>query len=230
MLEKLKKKVYEANILLSKSNLVISTWGNVSGIDRENGLIVIKPSGIQYNNMKLEDMVVLNLKGEIIEGKNKPSSDTETHLEIYRNFEEIDGIVHTHSKWATVFAQAGQEIEVYGTTQADYAYGAIPCTRDMKKEEIEVEYEKNTGKVIVEKLKDKNIAEIPGILVKNHGPFVWGKSAEKAVENAIILEEIAMMAFHTKLLDKNVKKISENLLRKHFFRKNGSKSYYGQNK
>lgn len=230
MLEDLKQKVYEANLLLPKYNLVTFTWGNASEIDRERNLVVIKPSGVEYEKMKPEDMVVVNMDGQVVEGRYKPSSDLDTHLEIYRNFKEVGGIVHTHSKWATIFAQAGREIRIYGTTQADYFSKDVPCTRDMTEEEIKNKYEYNTGVVIVERFLNKlNPMEVPAVLVKNHGPFTWGKNALKAVENAVVLEEVANMAFNTELLV-NHKKIEDHklLYKKHFERKHGANAYYGQ--
>lgn len=229
MLENLKKEVYEANMLLPKYNLVTFTWGNVSAIDRDKGLVVIKPSGVEYDVMKPEDMVVVDLEGNIVEGNYKPSSDTATHLKLYRAFGNIGGIVHTHSRWATIFAQAGRGIKPYGTTQADYFADEIPCTRDMTKEEIEENYEYNTGVVIVERFKEINPDYIPAVLVKNHGPFTWGKDAHEAVHNAVVLEEVAMMAYNTEILaNQNVNSMSDDLLNKHFSRKHGPNAYYGQ--
>jgi L-ribulose-5-phosphate 4-epimerase len=229
MLEELKKKVYEANMLLPKYNLITFTWGNVSAIDREKGLIVIKPSGVEYENMLPENMVVIDLDGNVVEGSLNPSSDTPTHLKLYKEFKDIGGVVHTHSKWATVFAQAGKEINAYGTTHADYFYGQIPCTRDMTQKEIENEYEYNTGVVIVESFNDINENNMPAILVKNHGPFTWGKDAFDAVHNAVVLEEVAMMAFNTEMLTKfETKPMPQMLLDKHFMRKHGPNAYYGQ--
>ena len=203
MLEELKKEVYEANMLLPKYKLVTFTWGNVSAIDRETGLIVIKPSGVDYEKMGPEDMVVVNLAGEVVEGKYKPSSDTPTHVKLYNDFPEVGGIVHTHSRWATIFAQAGKCIKPYGTTQADYFYNEIPCTRDMTPEEIKLNYEYNTGGVIVEAFKNINPTHVPAVLVKNHGPFTWGKDAMDAVHNSVVLEEVAMMAWNTEVLTKH---------------------------
>lgn len=230
MLEELKQKVYEANMLLPKYNLITFTWGNVSGIDREKGLVVIKPSGVEYDIMKPEDMVVVDLKGNKVEGDLNPSSDTPTHIRLYNESEKIGGIVHTHSRWATVFSQAGRGISPYGTTQADYFYGEIPCTRDMTKEEIEGEYEYNTGEVIVERFKDLNYENMPAVLVKNHGPFTWGKDPFDAVHNAVVLEEVAMMASMTEMLSVGVKPMPNILLDKHFMRKHGANAYYGQKK
>ena len=229
MLDNLKQKVYEANMLLPKYGLITFTWGNVSAIDRENGLVVIKPSGVEYEKMKPEDMVVVDLDGNIVEGNLKPSSDTPTHLKLYKEFEDIGGVVHTHSRWATVFSQAGRGINPYGTTQADYFYGTIPCTRDMTTTEIQENYEYNTGSVIVETFKDIDPNKMPAILVKNHGPFTWGTDALDAVHNAVVLEEVAMMAFNTELLNNhNSKNMPSELLDKHFLRKHGPGAYYGQ--
>lgn len=231
MLEQLKKKVYEANMLLPKYKLITFTWGNVSAIDRESGLIVIKPSGVEYDEMKPEDMVVVDLEGKVVEGNLNPSSDTATHVKLYNEFKNIGGVVHTHSKWATIFAQAGRGINAYGTTQADYFYGKIPCTRDMTKEEIETEYEYNTGAVIVDTFKELNPDMMPAVLVKNHGPFTWGKDAFDAVHNAVVLEEVAMMAFNTELMTNlSVNAMPQMLLDKHFMRKHGPNAYYGQKK
>lgn len=227
MLENLKKEVCEANIELFKRGLIIFTWGNVSAIDEKSELVVIKPSGVPYENMKPNDMVVLNLKGEIIEGKLKPSSDTKTHLELYRNFKEIKAIAHTHSTYATAFAQAGKEIEILGTTAADYFYESIKLSRDLRKDEMN-EYELNTGKVIVESLKDKDILASPAILVKSHAPFIFGKDAFNAVHNAIVLEEIAKMNFISLSLNPNSTKIKQFILDKHYLRKHGKGAYYGQ--
>ena len=226
MLEKLKQEVFEANLLLPKYNLVTFTWGNVSGIDREKGLIVIKPSGVEYDNMKVEDMVVVNLEGAVVEGHYKPSSDTATHLELYRNFPNIGGVVHTHSKWATITAQIGKPIIPQGTTHADYFGGTIPCTRAMTKEEVEGTYELDTGKVIVETFEGLNPDYIPGVLVKNHGPFTWGKDAKNAVHNSVVLEEVAHMARYTEA--ENPHAMPDYLLNKHFMRKHGPDAYYGQ--
>jgi len=229
MLEKLKKEVYEANMLLPKYKLVTFTWGNVSAIDRESGLIVIKPSGVDYEKMGPEDMVVVNLSGEVVEGKYKPSSDTPTHVKLYNDFLEVGGIVHTHSRWATIFAQAGKCVKPYGTTQADYFYNEIPCTRDMTPEEIKVDYEYNTGGVIVEAFKNLNPTHVPAVLVKNHGPFTWGKDAMDAVHNSVVLEEVAMMAWNTEVLTKHtVETMPKELIEKHFMRKHGPNAYYGQ--
>ena len=232
MLEKLKQEVYEANLELVKQGLVIYTWGNVSGINRKKGLVVIKPSGVSYEQMKASDMVVVSLEsGEVIEGNLNPSSDTPTHLEIYRKFKDVLGIVHTHSLNAVAFAQAGLPIKALGTTHADYFYGDIPCTRELKKEEVENDYELNTGKVIVETFNNLNqkILDIPGVLVKNHGPFAFGKSPKEAVYHAKVMEVIAEMNLKTLLLNKNAS-LAEYVLDKHYLRKHGPKAYYGQKK
>ncbi|MBU3180486.1 L-ribulose-5-phosphate 4-epimerase [Clostridium psychrophilum] len=228
MLKELKQKVLEANLQLPKKGLVTFTWGNVSAIDREKGLIVIKPSGVSYEEMKLEDMVVLDLDGKIVEGKLNPSSDTDTHILLYKKFKEIGGIVHTHSSWATSWAQAGMEIPCFGTTHADYFYGSIPCTRKMSQEEIKGRYEYETGKVIVETFKEINPEFVPGVLVNNHGPFAWGKDAMNAVHNAVVMEEVAKMAYRSIQLNKELGSIDNNLLDKHFLRKHGENAYYGQ--
>ena len=227
MLEKLKEQVLNANLDLVKHGLVIFTWGNVSAIDRGKGLVVIKPSGVTYEKMKAKDMVVVNLNGEIVEGNLKPSSDTATHLVLYRKFENIGGVVHTHSEWATSWAQAGLGIPAIGTTHADYFYGEIPCTRKMTKAEIEGEYEKETGNVIVERFKDLNPDMIPGVLVNNHGPFSWGKNADDAVHNAVVMEEVAKMTFRSMILNPKTT-MEQTLLDKHFLRKHGKNAYYGQ--
>lgn len=228
MLEALKQEVYEANLLLPKYNLVTFTWGNVSGIDRESGLVVIKPSGVEYEEMKVEDMVVVDLMGNVVEGALKPSSDTETHLELYRRFKNIQSVVHTHSRWATIYSQAGLGILPFGTTHGDYFGGEIPCTRDMTQTEIRGDYELETGKVIVERFEGLNPDEIPSVLVKNHGPFSWGTSPKNAVHNAVVLEEVAMMAWHTIRLTNEMKPMPDELLNKHFYRKHGPTAYYGQ--
>ena len=230
MLEDLKQQVYEANMLLPAHGLVTFTWGNVSGIDKETGLFVIKPSGVSYETMKPSDMVVMDLDGNKIEGKLNPSSDTETHRLLYREFTDIGGVVHTHSRWATIFAQAGRGIPAHGTTHADYFYGEIPCTREMTEEEIREDYEYNTGMVIVKTFKSLTPTNIPAVLVKHHGPFTWGKDAVQAVHNAVVLEETAMMAFHTQLLSGERKPMPQPLLDKHFLRKHGPNAYYGQGK
>lgn len=231
MLEELKKEVLKANLELPKRNLITYTWGNVSGIDREKGLIVIKPSGVEYDVMTVDDLVVVDLDGNVVEGKLKPSSDTPTHLELYRKFKDIGGVVHTHSSWATTWAQAGKSITAYGTTHADYFYGKIPCTRKMTNEEIAGEYELNTGKVIVETFEKEEINPnfMPGVLVCSHGPFTWGKSPADAVHNSVVLEELAKMAYHTEMLNKDITNMQNELLDKHFLRKHGKNAYYGQN-
>ncbi|NLD47361.1 MAG: L-ribulose-5-phosphate 4-epimerase [Clostridiaceae bacterium] len=228
MLEKLKEEVLQANLELPKKGLVTYTWGNVSGIDRESGLVVIKPSGVPYEELKSEHMVVVNLEGKQIEGDLKPSSDTATHLVIYNNFKEIGGVVHTHSRWATIWSQSGRGLLPLGTTHADYFYGEIPCTRKMSDEEINGEYEKQTGNVIVETFSAINPVFMPGVLVHSHGPFCWGKNAGEAVHNAVVMEEVAMMAFHTYMLSNEISAIENSLLDKHFLRKHGSGAYYGQ--
>ena len=232
MLEELKQKVYEANMLLPKHNLVTFTWGNVSGIDREKGLFVIKPSGVDYETMKPEDMVVVDLDGNKVEGDLNPSSDTETHRIFYQKFPNIGGVVHTHSRWATIFSQAGQSVRAYGTTQGDYFYGEIPCTRAMTPEEINGAYEYNTGVVAVERFEKYglNPDDVPAVLIKNHGPFTWGTDCFNAVHNAVVLEEVAMMAFHTQLLTSDRDSMPQVLLDKHFLRKHGPNAYYGQKK
>lgn len=232
MLEQLKEQVYEANMLLPKHHLVTFTWGNVSGIDREKGLFVIKPSGVEYDVMKPSDMVVVDLDGKRVEGDLNPSSDTETHRIFYQKFPNIGGVVHTHSRWATLFAQAGRSVRAYGTTHADYYYGEIPCTRDMTEEEIKSAYEYNTGVVAVERFEKAHLNpdHIPAVLVKNHGPFCWGTDPFNAVHNAVVLEEVAMMAFHTEMLTPGVQAMQQTLLDKHFLRKHGANAYYGQKK
>lgn len=230
MLEVLKKQVFEANMELVRKNLVIYTWGNVSGIDRETGLIVIKPSGVDYEGMTAADMVVVDLEGNVVEGKYKPSSDTPTHVYLYNAFKEIGGIVHTHSQMATSFAQAGKEVHALGTTHADYFYGTIPCTRALTEEEIQGEYEKETGKVIAEAFKDIAPMSIPAVLVKEHGPFAWGNDAADAVYHAVVLEEVCKMAFNTSLLmQTGTAAMQKALLDKHYLRKHGEYAYYGQN-
>lgn len=228
MLEELKKAVLKANLDLVKYNLVTFTWGNVSGIDREKGLVVIKPSGVEYDKMTADDMVVLDLDGNVIEGKLNPSSDTPTHLVLYKNFENIGAVVHTHSPYATSFAQAGKAIKAYGTTHADYFYGDVPCTRKMTDGEINGEYEKETGNVIVETFKSLSPDDMPAVLVNSHGPFVWGKNPDNAVHNAAVLETVAFMALNTENLNPKTKIMQKTLLDKHFLRKNGKNAYYGQ--
>lgn len=229
MLEDLKAAVLEANLELPRRGLVTYTWGNVSGIDRQKGLVVIKPSGVPYEEMKLEHLVVLDLEGNVVEGDKNPSSDTPTHLVLYKAFPNIGGVVHTHSQWATIWAQAGYPIEVLGTTHADYFYGEIPCTRKMDVAEIRGDFEEQTGNVIVETFADKNPDQIPGVLVNNHGPFSWGKSPQDAVHNAVVLEEVAKMSYHTVALNPRIGGIASALLDKHFLRKHGANAYYGQN-
>ncbi len=230
MLEKLKEEVYKANLLLPEYKLITFTWGNVSGIDRESNLIVIKPSGVEYDNMKVEDMVVCDLDGNVVEGHYKPSSDLMTHIEFYKNFKNIGGVVHTHSRNATAWAQAGKDIPAYGTTHADYFYGEIPCTRQMSKAEISSNYELNTGKVIVETFNSRGIDpnQMPGVLVYSHGPFTWGKDPYEAVHNSVVLEELSNMALSTKLINNDINDMQNELLDKHFLRKHGPGAYYGQ--
>jgi len=228
MLEQLKKEVYEANMELLKRHLVIYSWGNVSGIDRDSGLFVIKPSGVDYDLLKINDLVVVDLDGNQVEGKYRSSSDTPTHLGLYKAFPQIGGIVHTHSSWATSWAQAGRCIPCYGTTHADYFYGEIPCTRELTKDEIEENYERNTGLVIVETFREKNPLYVPGVLCANHGLFTWGKDAAEAVHNAVVMEECAKMAYRTELLKSGVSQVPQQLIDKHFMRKHGNSAYYGQ--
>ena len=231
MLEKLKEQVWKANLQLPAHGLVVFTWGNVSGIDRESGLFVIKPSGVEYDQLRPEDMVVMDLNGNKVECELNPSSDTPTHLELYRNFPTIGGVVHTHSRWATIWAQSGRSIPAYGTTHGDYFYGPIPCTRAMTPEEIGGEYELETGKVIVETFQDKKPEDIPAVLVKSHGPFTWGKDCFEAVHNSVVLEELAMMAWHTEnTYGVQMQPMQQELLDKHFLRKHGANAYYGQKK
>ena len=230
MLEKLKEEVLKANLELPKRGLVTYTWGNVSGIDRESGLVVIKPSGIEYDDLTVEDMVVIDLDGNIVEGKWNPSSDTATHLVLYKAFPNIGGVVHTHSKWATSWAQAGRSIPAYGTTHADYFYGDIPCTRKMTTAEIQGEYEHETGNVIVETFENLPADDIPAVLVHSHGPFSWGKNADNAVHNAVVLEEVAFMALQNEALNPSVERMQQTLLDKHYLRKHGKDAYYGNNK
>lgn len=228
MLNELKKQVLEANLFLPKHQLVSFTFGNASGIDRQKGLVVIKPSGIPYENMTTEDLVVLDLDGKIVEGKWNPSSDTPTHLALYKAFPQCGGIVHTHSRWATIYAQAGQPLQVFGTTHADYFYGPVPCTRPLTSSEIEGDYEKETGNVIAETFREIDPAAVPGVLVFGHGPFTWGKNALNAAFGAAILEEIAFMNWHTQVLNPDNPPISKTLLDKHYLRKHGATAYYGQ--
>jgi L-ribulose-5-phosphate 4-epimerase len=227
MLKKLKQEVLQANLDLVKHGLVILTWGNVSAIDRTKGLIVIKPSGISYDNMKADDMVVLDLEGKVVEGELKPSTDAATHITLYQSFPNIGAVAHTHSTFATAWAQTGKDIPNIGTTHADYFKDYIPCTRQMRPEEITTEYEHETGKVIVERFKDLNPEHTPGVLVNNHGPFTWGKDANQAVHNAVVLEQIAKMALISFLINPDLK-MNEELIKKHFYRKHGPEAYYGQ--
>ena len=228
MLEALKEKVYHANMELPEFGLVVYTWGNVSAIDRESGLVVIKPSGVDYATMKPEDMVVMDLAGKVVEGKLRPSSDTPTHLELYKAFSGVGGIVHTHSSWATSWAQAGRGIPCYGTTHADYFYGEIPCARVLTPEEVESAYEKNTGKVIIEAFEGRDPMAAPGVLCPSHGPFTWGKDAAEAVHNAVVLEEVAKMATRTEMLNPKITPAVQYVQDKHYFRKHGANAYYGQ--
>ena len=230
MLEELKEKVLKANLLLPHYGLVTFTWGNVSEIDRERNLVVIKPSGVDYDKLTVEDMVVVDLSGHVVEGTLRPSSDTPTHLELYKAFKEIGGIVHTHSTFATSWAQAGSKIPCYGTTHADYFYNEIPCARSLTKEEIASDYEKNTGLVIVETFKSRDPLATPGVLCVNHGPFSWGKDSLEAVHNAVVLEEVAKMAMYAKLINPELKAAPQTIMDKHYFRKHGKDAYYGQTK
>ena len=231
MLEQLKEQVCKANLLLPRHGLVTFTWGNVSAIDRQSGLVVIKPSGVEYDGMNAEDMVVVDLDGNVVEGHYKPSSDTPTHVALYKAFSALGGVVHTHSRWATSFAQAGATIPAMGTTHGDYFYGDIPCTRPMTTEEIAGEYEKETGNVIIETFREHEIdpAQIPAALVFSHGPFAWGKDAMDAVHNAVVLEEVAFMDFHAMALTSGLPPMQQELLNKHYLRKHGPGAYYGQN-
>ena len=228
MLEELKKAVYEANMLLPKYGLVTFTWGNVSQIDRETGYFAIKPSGVDYDKLTPDDMVIMDLEGNKIEGRYNPSSDTPTHLELYKAFPNIGGVVHTHSPWATSLAQAGRGIPCYGTTHADYMYGEIPCVRCLTREEIEGAYEKNTGLLIADYFKDKDYEAVPAVLCKNHGPFTWGKDGHEAVHNAVVLEEVAKMAARCEMINPQVKPAPQELQDKHYYRKHGANAYYGQ--
>ena len=228
MLESLKKEVCKANLALVAHGLVLFTWGNVSAIDKESKLVVIKPSGISYDDMKPEDMVVVDLDGNIVDGKWRPSSDTPTHLELYKAYPDIGGIVHTHSTYATAFAQAGRDIPAYGTTHADYFYGDIPCARRLTKEEVEGAYEKNTGLVMIETLGDRNPMEVPAMLTTSHGPFAWGKDADEAVYHAVVLEEVARMSLLTEQINPKATPADKYLLDKHYLRKHGKNAYYGQ--
>jgi len=229
MLEELREQVFQANLLLPKHNLVTFTWGNVSGIDRDKGLIVIKPSGVAYENLRADDMVVVELEsGKALDNRLNPSSDTTTHLEIYKAFKDIGGIVHTHSRWATAFSQAGRGITALGTTHADYFYGEIPCTRKLTDEEIQGDYERETGRLIIETFEGKDPNSMPGVLVFSHGPFTWGVDPMDAVHNAVVLEEVALMNFHTLMLAPDISEMQKELLDKHYLRKHGRNAYYGQ--
>ena len=230
MLDELKEQVLQANLSLPKYGLAILTWGNASAIDRDKGLIAIKPSGVSYSNMSKDDIVVVDLGGKVVEGELNPSSDLRTHLELYKAFTGIGGVVHTHSRWATIFAQSGCGIPALGTTHADHFYGEVPCTRQMKKAEINGDYEKETGSVIIERFSDISPDDVPAVLVYCHGPFTWGADAAMAVENAVVLEEIAFMAWHNIMLDPYRKPMKAELLDRHFLRKHGADSYYGQTK
>lgn len=230
MLEELKERVYRANMLLPKYGLVTFTWGNVSEIDRETGYFAIKPSGVEYDSLCPEDMVLMDLNGNRIEGRYNPSSDTATHIELYRAFPKIGGIVHTHSSWATSWAQAGRGIPCYGTTHADYMYGEIPCVRNLTGEEIDEAYEKNTGRSIVEHFAGKDYEAVPAVLCKNHGPFTWGKNGAEAVHNAVVLEEVAKMAARAEMLNPRVQPAPQAMQDKHYYRKHGANAYYGQGK
>ncbi len=232
MLETLKKQVYEANMELPRRNLVTYTWGNVSGIDREKGLVVIKPSGVEYDELTPEMLVVVSLDNEIVEGKLNPSSDLRTHLEIYRAFPDVGGVVHTHSPHAVGWAQAGRDIPCFGTTQADYFYGSVPCARSLTREEVDEDYEGNTGKVIVETFRERNLEAraVPGIICRNHGPFTWGRDAAQAVYHAVVLEEVAKMALYTISINPEAGPAPQHVLDKHYLRKHGPNAYYGQKK
>ncbi|NLC16531.1 MAG: L-ribulose-5-phosphate 4-epimerase [Clostridiales bacterium] len=230
MLKDLKHEVWEQNLNLVKHNLVIFTWGNVSGIDRQKGIIAIKPSGVEYDVLKPEDIVLVDLDGKVVQGKLNPSSDTPTHIELYKNFENLGGIVHTHSTYATAWAQAGKPIKCYGTTHADYFYGEIPCTRALTKQEITADYEKNTGKVIAQTFAELNldITAMPAVIIKSHGPFAFGKSPKEAVFNAAVLEEVAKMAWLSRQINPDIVSVDQYLLDKHYLRKHGKNAYYGQ--
>ncbi|MDO4491057.1 MAG: L-ribulose-5-phosphate 4-epimerase [Lachnospiraceae bacterium] len=230
MLEELKKVVYEANMLLPKYGLVTFTWGNVSGIDREKGLFVIKPSGVPYDELKPEDMVVMDLEGNKVEGRYNPSSDTATHMVLYNRFPNIGGVVHTHSSWATSWAQAGRDIPCYGTTHADYIYGPVPCVRNLTEQEIDDGYEENTGVLIANAFAARGIdyEAVPTVLCKNHGPFTWGKDADEAVHNAVVLEEVAKMAARCEMINPHCQPAPQILQDKHYYRKHGANAYYGQ--
>ena len=230
MLEELRKAVYEANMELPRRNLVTYTWGNVSGIDREKGLIVIKPSGVEYEDLTPEKLVVVDLANNIVEGDLNPSSDTKTHVELYRAFPTLGGIVHTHSPHAVAWAQAGHDIPCYGTTHADYFYGPVPCARSLTPEEIEEDYERNTGKVIIETFRERNLdpKAVPAVICRNHGPFTWGKDAAQAVYHAVVLEEVAKMALYTVTIDPATPSAPQHIQDKHYMRKHGPNAYYGQ--
>ena len=232
MLEELKQRVYEANMLLPKYGLVTFTWGNVSELDAKSGIFAIKPSGVDYDKLTPDDMVLMDLNGNKVEGKYNPSSDTPTHLELYRAFPEIGGVVHTHSSYATSWAQAGRSIPCYGTTHADYIYGEVPCLRCLTKEEIDQAYEKNTGLLIVGAFKqmDKDVMAVPAVLCKNHGPFTWGKDGHEAVHNAVVLEEVAKMAYRAETINPRIQPAPQELQDKHYYRKHGANAYYGQGK
>lgn len=232
MFEKLKQEVYDANMLLPEKGLVIYTWGNVSGITEDRKYVAIKPSGVDYEKLTPDEIVVVDIDGQVVDGSLRPSSDLATHLEIYRNFPKAGGVVHTHSRWATIWAQAGRDIPAYGTTHADYFFGPVPCTRPLTEEETETAYELNTGKVIVETFREKDIDPqyVPGVLVNSHGPFTWGTDPFNAVYNAVVLDELAMMAWHTELIhnQERMNDIPDYVLKKHFMRKHGPDAYYGQ--
>ena len=232
MLEQLKQQVYEANMELPKRGLVTYTWGNVSGIDRASGLFVIKPSGVEYDELRPEDLVVMDLNGNKVEGDLNPSSDTRTHLELYKAFPDIGGVVHTHSPHAVAWAQAGRDIPAFGTTHADYFYGPIPCARALTQEEIDEDYEKHTGKVIIEEFTKRGIQpmHVPAVICTSHGPFTWGKDAAQAVYHAVVLEEVAKMAIYTIQIDPNAAPAPQRIQDKHFLRKHGPNAYYGQHK
>jgi len=232
MLEELKKRVYEANMLLPKYGLVTFTWGNVSEIDRESGIFAIKPSGVEYDSLTPDDMVLVNLKGEKVEGKYNPSSDTATHVELYKAFADIGGVVHTHSSYATSWAQAGRGIPCYGTTHADYIYGEVPCLRCLNKDEIEEAYETNTGILIVNEFNTRGLdpVAVPAVLCKNHGPFAWGKDAHESVHNSVVLEEVAKMAYRAETINPRIQPAPQELQDKHYYRKHGANAYYGQGK
>lgn len=230
MLENLKEKVLKANLDLVKYGVVIFTWGNVSAIDKETGLVVIKPSGVDYSVMKADDMVIVDIDGNVVEGSLNPSTDLPTHLEIYKAYPEVGGVVHTHSSHATAWAQAGRGIPFYGTTHADYFYGEIPCTRELTEDEVKTDYEKNTGLVIAETIGDREALAMPGALVKSHGVFAWGKDADNAVHNAVVMEYVAKMATEAEALNPEIKAAPQYLLDKHYLRKHGKNAYYGQKK